>query len=82
MADDAAYKEAKLDFDKEAWLDSQEPCMRKRFEEMFTTQEKVDDHLKDLTRERQELERKYINLCGVSPSRKMSMPSKQCFLNV
>ena len=56
-----------LGFDREKWLSDKEPYMRKRFEELFRTQDELDKYFEQLQKERYELEQKYIKLCGARP---------------
>jgi hypothetical protein len=70
-------------FDKEAWLEQQEPDMRARYQELFKQQGQVDEYLSDLQRERYELEQKYLKLCGARCSiricrSKLSTSARAC----
>ena len=64
-------EDASLGFDREGWLAEKEPHMRKRFEELFKTQDALDEYFSQLQKERHELEQKYIKLCGADPCRKL-----------
>lgn len=54
-------------YDKDDFLNQQEPHMRVRFEALHENQDKLDELHKALAEERRVLELKYRGLCGALP---------------